>query len=336
MVLPSLFVALAVVFQPAAQPAGTPAPTMKAVRYHQAGGPEVLKYEDVPRPSPGPGEMLIRVAAAGVNPVDAKFRKAGRPSLPFTPGFDVAGAVEEVGPGVSAFKKGDEVFAYIPLARGGGYAQYAIVKEPEAAPKPAKATMAQAAGLPVAALTAWQALFDTAKLEKGQSILIHGGSGGVGTMAVQLAHWKGARVLATASTDNQAFLKQLGADVAIDYKTQKFEDVAKDVDVVLDTVGGDTAARSFGVLKKGGILVSIVGQPPQDKAKAAGVRAAGILVQPSGAQLREIAGLVDSGALKPVVTRELPLQDAAKAHELIESGHTRGKIVLTTSQEHRP
>lgn len=332
MLLPALFVALATTFQPAAQPATGSVATMKAVRYHQAGGPEVLKYEDVPRPSPGQGEMLIRVAAAGVNPVDAKFRKAGRPSLPFTPGFDVAGTVEEAGPGVSTFKKGDAVFAYVPLSRGGGYAEYAIVKEPEAAAKPAKTTLPQAAGLPVAALTAWQGLFDTAKLQKGQTVLIHGGSGGVGTMAVQLAHWKGARVLATASTENQAYLKQLGADVAIDYKTQKFEDVAKDVDVVLDTVGGDTADRSFDVLKKGGIIVSIVGHLSQEKAKAAGVRAVDILVKPSGAQLREIAGLVDSGDLKPVVTKELPLEDAAKAHELIETGHTRGKIVLTTGE----
>jgi NADPH:quinone reductase-like Zn-dependent oxidoreductase len=311
--------------------AGVDPPTMKAVRVHEFGGLEVLKYEDSPKPAAGAGEILLRVKAAGVNPVDAGVRNGwmkGRATLPYTPGYDVSGVVESVGQDVKAFKPGDEVFAYLDLSRGGGYAEFAIVKEREAATKPSRASHSQAAGVPLTALTAWQALFDTAKLEKGQTVLIHGGSGGVGTMAVQLAKWKGARVLATASTENQAYLKELGADVCIDYKTQRFEEIAKEIDVVLDAVGGDTQARSFGVMKKGGVLVSIVGAVAQDKAKDAGVRGVNILVKPNGEQLAEIAKLIDDGQIKPIVSQELPLSEARKAQELVESKHTRGKIVL--------
>jgi NADPH:quinone reductase-like Zn-dependent oxidoreductase len=216
----------------------------------------------------------------------------------------------------------------IDLRRGGGYAEYAIVRAGEAAPKPARATHVEAAGVPLVALTAWQALFEQAKLERGQTILIHAGAGGVGSVAVQLAKWKGARVIATASAANHEFLRGLGADEVIDYRTQRFEDVAKDVDVVLDPVGGDTQDRSFGVLRKGGALVSIVGRPSEEKAKAAGVRAASMLVRPDAGQLAEIGKLIDAGAIKPVVTHVLPLAEAAKAHEQSETGHTRGKIVL--------
>lgn len=308
-------------------------PTMKAVVIHEFGGPEVLKVEEVERPRAGAGELLVRTRAAGVNPVDAGIRQgrfmASRDRLPMVIGYDVAGVVEEAGEGVTKFKKGEEVFAYLSLQRGGGYAQYTIVKEAEAAPRPKGVSWSQAAAVPLTALTAWQALFDTAKLERGQTVLIHGGSGGVGTMAVQLAKWKGARVIATASTENQAYVKELGADVAVDYKTQRFEEVAKDVDVVLDTVGGETRERSWGVLKKGGILVSIVGAPAAEKARAAGVRGAGILVKPDGAQLGEIGRLIEAGTVKPVVSEELPLTEAARAHRMIETRHTRGKIVLT-------
>lgn len=311
-------------------------PTMKAIRYHEAGGPDKLVLEDAPIPAPGDDEMLVRVHAAAVNPVDAKIRARGPSSggrFPSIPGYDVSGVVEAAGKAVTKFKVGDEVFAYLSLQRAGGYAEYAIVKESEAAKKPAKLTHTEAAAVPLAALTAWQALVDTAKLDKGQSVLIHGGSGGVGSFAVQIAHARGAKVYATASDKNLAFLKELGADVAIDYKATKFEDVAKDVDVVFDTVGGDTQARSFGVLKKGGIIVSIVGMPDKQKADGAGVRAAGILVKPSATQLEEIAALIDQGKIKPEVSLLLPLAEARKAQEQIATGHTRGKIVLSVVAE---
>ena len=311
---------------------------MTAVRIHEFGGRDALKVEQAPRPAPGTGELLVRVHAAAVNPVDWKLRKSGGRGwldvkLPYTPGFDVSGVVDQVGAGVSRFKPGDAVFAMIDLRRGGAYAEYAVVRESEAALKPAKASHVEAAGVPLAALTAWQALFDTAKLEKGQTVLVHAGAGGVGTFAVQLAKWKGAKVIATASKENHDFLKQLGVDQAIDYKTQRFDEIVKDVDVVLDSVGGQTTTDSFKVLKKGGILVSIVGDPSPERAQQTGVRAAAILVQPNAEQLERIARLIDEGHVKPIVSHEFPLKDVAKAHEQSETGHTRGKIVLRVAAD---
>src|SRR5688572_26361405 len=218
----------------------TAADTMRAVRVDEFGDRSVLKIVTIDRPTPGEGELLVRVHAAAVNPVDWKMRQGGGRmgmKTPFTPGFDVSGVVESVGAGVTKFKAGDAIFAMLDLRRGGGYAEYAIVKESEAAMKPAKVSHVEAAAVPLAALTAWQALFDTAKLEKGQTVLIHAGAGGVGSAAIQLAKWKGARVIATASKENQEFLRKLGADETIDYRAEKFEDRAKDVDVVLDPVG---------------------------------------------------------------------------------------------------
>jgi NADPH:quinone reductase-like Zn-dependent oxidoreductase len=313
-----------------AQPTAAP-PTMKAVRFHEYGPATALKLEDVPRPTPGEDEILVKVHAAGVNPVDAKIRAGSLGKmfkLPLTPGFDVSGVVESVGTKVTRFKAGDEVFAYLSLMRGGAYAEYSIVKEGEAAMKPAKLTHGQAAAVPLAALTAWQALIDTAKLAKGQSILIHGGSGGVGSFAIQIAKARGAKVYATASAKNLKLLKDLGADEAIDYADGKFEDRVKDVDAVLDPIGGETQTRSLSVLKKGGILVSIVQPPDPKKAVELGVRSAIILVKPSSAQLAEISSMIDAGSIKPEISLTLPLADAAKAHEQIETGHTRGKIVL--------
>ncbi|CAN5366888.1 NADP-dependent oxidoreductase [soil metagenome] len=312
------------------------APTMQAVRVEAFGDRSVLKIEEMPRPTPGDGEMLVRVYAASVNPVDWKIREHGKQmgrTVPYTPGFDVSGVVESVGSGVTKFKSGDAIFAMLDLRRGGAYAEYAIVKESEAAMKPAKPSHVEAAAMPLVALTAWQALFDAAKLEKGQTVLIHGGSGGVGSAAVQLAKWKGARAIATASKDNLEFLKQLGADEAIDYRAQKFEELVKDADVVLDTVGGETQQRSIGVLKKGGILVSIVGVSTKKQADQAQVRVAGILVKPNSEELSEIAKLIDHGSVKPFVSLTLPLSEVAKAHEQSETGHTRGKIVLRIADE---
>lgn len=311
--------------------ASSPAPTMKAVRFHEYGPANNLKLEEVARPTPGADEILVKVHAAGVNPVDAKIRAGSlgkMARLPSTPGFDVSGVVEAVGKNVTRFKAGDEVFAYLSLQRAGAYAEYCAVKESEAAKKPAKLTHEQAAAVPLAALTAWQALIDTAKLEKGQAVLIHGGSGGVGSFAVQIAKARGAKVYATASTRNLQLLKDLGADEAIDYTREKFEDKVKDIDVVLDPIGGDTQARSFGVLKKGGALVSIIQPPDMKKAAAAGLRASIILVKPNAQQLGELGAMIDAGTVKPEVSLTLPLADAAKAHEQIETGHTRGKIVL--------
>ena len=307
--------------------------SMKAVRIHNYGGPEVLKFEDAPRPQPGPGEVLVRIHAAAVNPVDWKVR-AGRLKeriqypLPLIPGWDFSGVVEATGPGVTRLKKGDEVYARPDIARNGAYAEYIVAKESEVAFKPKSVDHVQAAAIPLAALTAWQALFDTAGLKAGQKVLIHGAAGGVGSFAVQLAKWKGAHVIGTASGRNQSFLCQLGVDEPIDYEKMRFEDAVHDVDVVLDTIGGDTQKRSWKVLKKGGILVSIISPPSAEEAAKHGVRQGYVFVQPNASQLAEIAKLVDSGKLKPVVETVLPLAEARRAQEQSEAGHTRGKIVL--------
>jgi NADPH:quinone reductase-like Zn-dependent oxidoreductase len=235
--------------------------------------------------------------------------------------------VEAVGSGVTKFKKGDEV--YTRTNRDGTYAEYAILNETEAALKPKSVDHVSAAGIPLAALTAWQALFEKARLAAGQKILIHGASGGVGSFAVQFAKWKGAQVIGTASAKNQALLRELGTDEPIDYGTTRFDDVVRGVEVVFDTVGGDTQERSWKVLNKGGILVSIVPPPPPAELAAKyGVRAEMLGSQASSDQLEEIAKLVDSGHVRPVVENVFPLAEARRAHELIATGHTRGKIVL--------
>jgi NADPH:quinone reductase-like Zn-dependent oxidoreductase len=219
------------------------------------------------------------------------------------------------------------------LENNGGYAEYALVTERETAPKPKSITYVEAAAVPIVALTAWQALVDTAKLSAGQTVLIHGGSGGVGTFAIQIAKARGARVIATASTANQDFLKQLGADVAIDYTKQKFDDIAKDVDVVLDSIGKDTLARSYGVVKKGGIIVSLVARPDQSQLEKHGIRGAAVSVDPNSEELAEIGKLIDQGKIKVIVSQTFPLSEAIKAQEQVATGHTRGKIVLKIADE---
>jgi NADPH:quinone reductase-like Zn-dependent oxidoreductase len=310
---------------------GQAVPTMmKAVVIHEYGRPEVARYEDAPVPVPKANEALVKVIVAGVNPADAlavsgKYAKEWGTQLPLIPGYDIAGIVVKVGAAVTKLKPGDEVYGY-PLM-GGGWAEYCVVAETDAALKPKSASYSEAAAVPLAALTAWQALL-TIGLKSGQTILIQGGSGGVGSLAVQLAKLRGARVLATASTANQEFLKQLGADVAIDYTKQKFEDVAKNVDAVLDTVGGETFIRSCKVVKKGGIVCTLVGSEKPAGAKELGIRVTGLWVKPNAEQLGEIAKLIDEKKLKPVVTEELPLSDGVKALEQAETHHTRGKVVL--------
>jgi len=316
--------------------AGAISQTMKAIRIHNYGGPEALQYEDAPRPQPQAGEVLIRVHAAGVNPIDWKVREGHMKDfwphkLPLILGWDVSGTVEEVGPGVSRFKKGDDVYSVPDASRDGAYAEYIVVRESELALKPKSLHHIRAAAVPLAALTAWQSLFDTAQLQPGQRVLIHAGSGGVGHFAVQLAKWKGAFVFATASTKNQDLLRKLGVNEPIDYTQQRFEDVARNIDIVLDTLGGETQERSWKVLRQGGILVSLVQPPSEEKAKALGVRATFVAGHPSGAQLAEIAKLIDSGKLAPVIDRILPLSEVRRAHELSQSGHTHGKIALRVS-----
>ncbi|MEP6685882.1 MAG: NADP-dependent oxidoreductase [Verrucomicrobiota bacterium] len=311
-------------------------PTMKAVIIHEYGGPEVLKFEDVPRPEPKENEALVKVIGAGVNPVDAlirsgKYAKFFGTTLPLIPGYDIAGMVEKTGAKITKLKVGDGVYGY--LLWGGGYAEYAVATEGEATTKPKSLTYMETASVPLVALTAWQALIDVAKLSAGQTVLIHGGSGGVGSMAIQIAKARGARVIATASTPNQDLLKQLGADVAIDYTKTKFEDIAKNVDVVLDSVGKDTLARSYGVVKKGGFIATLVSEPDQAELDKHGIRGAPISVRPNAEELAEITKLIEAKKIKPVVSQVLPLTEAVKAQEQAATHHTRGKIVLKIADE---
>jgi NADPH:quinone reductase-like Zn-dependent oxidoreductase len=316
--------------------AETDKPMMKAIVAHEYGGPEVLRYEDAPVPEPKENELLVRVIASGVNPADplivsGKYAREFGTHLPLIPGYDMAGVVEKIGAKITKLKVGDPVYAY--LLWGGGWAEHAVTNEGEAAIKPKSLTFTEAAAVPLAALTAWQALVDTAQLHAGQTVLIHGGSGGVGSFAIQIAKARGARVLATASTANQDLLKQLGADVAIDYTATKFEDAVKDVDVVLDPVGKDTLARSYGVVKKGGIVVTIVSRPDQAELDKRGIRGASLSSHPNANELAEITKLINEKKIRPIVTQVLPLAEAAKANEQAATHHTRGKIVLKVAEE---
>src|SRR5205809_3887421 len=313
-------------------------PMMKAVVVHEYGGPEVLKYEDAPRPERKEDEILVRVIAAGVNPVDGMIRagmfaKNSKNAFPMVPGYDIAGIVEETGAKIDKYKTGDAVYAYIGLNKGGGYAEYAVATDKEVSPKPKSLNFEEAAAVPLVAETAWQALFDVAKLSAGQTVLIHGGSGGVGTFAIQIAKARGAKVIATASTANQDLLKQLGADVAIDYTKQKFEDVARGVDVVLDSVGKGTLARSYGVVKKGGFIVTLVARIDQAELDKYAIRGASLSVNPDSNELREIGKLIDEKKIKVIVSQTFPLSEAMKAQEQVATGHTRGKIVLKVADE---
>lgn len=314
-------------------------PMMKAVIIRAYGGPEVLKLEDVPRPEPKANEVLVRVIGAGVNPIDAiiregTFAKEFGTRLPLVPGYDIAGIVAKAGPQITRFKVGDAVYGYV--RGGGGYAEYAIATEEEVSLKPKSLSFVGAASVPVVALTAWQALIDAAQLKAGQTVLIHGGSGGVGTMAIQIAKARGAHVIATASTQNQDLLKELGADVTIDYTKTKFEERARDVDVVLDSVGKDTLERSYGVVKKGGFIATLVSRLDQGELDKRGIRGASIMAKPNSKELAEITNLIEEKKIKPVVTRMISLADAAGAHQQIATHHTRGKIVLRIADEPVP
>jgi NADPH:quinone reductase-like Zn-dependent oxidoreductase len=318
--------------------AQTSQPMMKAVVIHEYGGPEVLKYEDAPRPEPKDGEVLVRVFAAAINPVDTYVRQGkfgGRPldRSGAILGYDIAGVVEKTGASAKKFKGGDAVYSYLSVQRGGGYAEFAIAKESETALKPKNINFEEAAAVPLAATTAWQALVDSAKLEKGQTVLIHGGSGGVGSFAIPIAKSLGAKVIATASTEHQSTLKQLGVDQAIDYKTTKFEDVVKDVDVVLNCVRADALGRSYGVVKKGGIIISITDEPDQSECAKHGIRGTRMGAHPDAKVLEELTKLIEAKKITPIVSQTFPLADAVQAHQQIETHHTLGKIVLKVAEE---
>lgn len=305
---------------------------MKAVRIHSFGGSDVLTIEDVDRPEPGRDEVLIHVRAASVNPVDYKmrsgdYRQAGL-QPPLTLGRDVAGTVERAGPAVRNVREGDEVYAMLG-AHSGGYAEYAVARATEVAPKPATLDYPHAAAVPLAAITAWQGLFDHGRLVSGERVLIHGASGGVGHFAVQFAHLNGACVIATARGEDAALLRDLGADEVIDYRAQDFTQATGQIDLVLDLVAGETQERSWSVLKDGGRIISTLQPPSPQEALKHHARAENYLAQPRQEQLVQIAELIDHGRVRVVIDRTLPLADARSAHDHLEHDHVRGKIVLT-------
>lgn len=298
---------------------------MKAARIHETGGPDVLSVEEVDTPEPGEGELLVRVKAASVNPVDWKYRRGDVPSeLPITPGRDVAGTVEISR--ADAFAEGDAVLANVP---GGGYAEFAAAAAHSAARKPDALTWEQAAALPVAGMTAWQALFDRGGLEAGQTALIAGAAGGVGHLAVQFAKHAGARVIGTGSARNRDFVLGLGADEYVDYTEQDVSEAVSGVDVAFDTVGGETTEALVPTVREGGAVVTIASAPPEESARARGVRAELLVMSPDPEQLARIAGLVAEGAVEVEIAEVIPFSEARRAHEISESGHVRGKLVLT-------
>ncbi|HSU52988.1 MAG TPA: NADP-dependent oxidoreductase [Candidatus Dormibacteraeota bacterium] len=303
---------------------------MQAERIHNHGGPEGLCLEDIPMPKPGAREILVRICAAGVNPVDWKLREGqlGQLTLPAIMGSDFSGVVEELGSDVEEFRVGQEVFGSV-ADNSGSYAEYAIAPVSQVTEKPAGLDHFQAAALPIASLTAWQALFDAGNLQTGQRALIHAAAGGVGSFAVQLARWKGASAIGTASAQHLEFVRMLGASQVIDYRSTRFEDVARDLDVVLDTVGGETQERSWSVLRPSGILVSTVRPPSEESAAVHQARGTFIRCDHSRVdELTQVANLVVSGEIKVYVETVLPLSEAAHAQELSRKGHTQGKIVL--------
>jgi NADPH:quinone reductase-like Zn-dependent oxidoreductase len=300
---------------------------MHAVLIHETGGPDVLRFEEAERPEPGEGEVLIEVRAASVNPIDWKIRRGLRETqLPAVLGNDVSGVVELSR--IEGLAEGDDVFGIAP---SGGYAEFATAPAGLIAKKPSGISHTQAASLPVAGMTAWQALFDRGGLRAGMTALVAGGAGGVGHLAVQFAKHAGARVIATGSARNRDFVLGLGADEYIDYTSQDVGEVASGVNVAFDTVGGETTESLVPTLREGGMLVTIANAPPEQLAAERGARAELLVMSPSSEQLARIAGLVAEGAVRVEIAQTFPLNKASRAHELSEAGHTRGKIVLEVS-----
>ncbi len=311
---------------------------MKAIRIHGRGGPDHLIYEDVPQPQPGPGEVLVRVYATGVIapeltwPVTYQTRTGSPRAFPI-PGHDLSGVVEAVGPGVPDITPGLEVYALTAFDRDGAEAEWTIALPGELVHRPRSLDHVQAAAVPLTALTAWQALFEHANLSKGQTVLIHGAAGGVGVFAVQLAHWIGAHVIATASARHRDLLQELGANEIIDYTTTRFEEVVHDVDLVFDLVGADTLERSWQVVKPGGVLLSVARPPKAPQDKGQDIRSVWFIVEPNREQLSQIGTLIDAGRLRPVIDTVFPLSQARQAYEQGARGHTQGKIVLSVVDE---
>ena len=300
---------------------------MKAVVIHETGDPDVLRYEETDRPEPGDGEVLIRVHAAGVNPADWKDRRGLRERpLPRVLGFEISGTVESSHAG--GFAEGDEVFG---TSASGGYAEYSTASAAAIARKPAGLSHEEAATIPVAGGTAWQALLDQGGLHSGQTALVAGAAGGVGHFAVQFAKLAGARAIGTGSARNRDFVLGLGADEYVDYTKQDVGEAVSGVDVAFDTVGGDTTASLLAAVREGGILVTIAGAPPEEAARERGVRADLLVTSPKSEQLAQIAELVADGDVRVEIAEAIPLADVKRAHELIEGGHVRGKLVLTVA-----
>jgi NADPH:quinone reductase-like Zn-dependent oxidoreductase len=310
---------------------------MKAVRMHSLGGPRQLVYEEAEKPVLDPGDALVRVIATSITKDELSWpptykTKDGQPRLPTIPGHEFAGIVDSVAAGVTDVKVGDEVYGLASFWRNGSAAEYVAVAASDVAPKPKTLNFEQAATVPLAGLTAWQALFDHGKLQAKQRVLIHGAAGGVGTFLVQLAHWKGAYIIATASSAHTEFLRGLGADEVINYEEQKFEEVVKDVDLVIDTVGGDVFERSRLVMKPTGMLISVVEMVVPEQA-ADRPRELFFIVEPNRAELIELARLLDAGKIKTAIADVFPLDQAVKAFEKGLAGHVRGKIVLRVSDQ---
>lgn len=306
---------------------------MKAVRIHEYGTRDVLSIDDVAVPDIAADEVLVRVVAASVNPVDWKIRAGYLAQmiphpLPLTLGWDVSGVVEAVGDAVTAWKAGDAVYSRPDLKRNGTYAEYVAIRASECARKPRTISHVEAASLPLAGITAWEALMTTARIGAGQRVLIHAASGGVGSLAVQLAKAAGATVIATTSGKNLELVQSLGADEVVDYTTTRFEDVVAPVDVVFDTLGGEVQEACWALLRPGGMLVSIVDPPDPARAAALGVNSAFVFIGPDASVLDRLAAMVDGGKLRPLIGAEFALQDIAAAHALSESGRAVGKIVL--------
>jgi NADPH:quinone reductase-like Zn-dependent oxidoreductase len=314
---------------------------MKAIRLHHRGGPEQIVFEDAPKPELQPGDALVKVYATGITPTELTWDETyqncdGSERLPTIPGHELSGVVESVADGGEVSRGevsiGDEVYALTSFCRDGCAAEYVAVHAADLAPKPKTLSHAQAAAVPLSALTVWQAFFDHGHLAGGQSVLIHGAAGGVGSFAVQLAHWSGARVIGTASAENRDFLLGLGADEVIDYRQVRFEEAVHDVDVVLDTIGGETRERSWQILKPGGILITLPAPIPESEAAAqlssGGKRGLFFIVKPDREQLSKIAAAIDSGAIRPIVAETVPLEKAREAFDRGVTGHTRGKLVL--------
>nr|BBH85455.1 NADPH:quinone reductase [Thermosporothrix sp. COM3] len=311
---------------------------MKAIRFARKDIPGI-RYEEAPEPSlPGKKEVLVRVYATSVMWQEPQWVETwktaeGTERTHPIPGHDLSGVVVAVGDEVTGVKAGDAVYALTEFDRDGAAAEYTIAHESELAPKPRSLTHVQAAAIPLVGLTAWQALFQHGKLEAGQTILIHGAAGGVGSIAVQLAHWAGAHVIATASAKNHAFLRELGADEVIDYRTTRFEEQVQAVDLVLDTVGGATVDRSWSVLKKGGRLISVFAPISEEKANEHGVHSAFFVVRPSREELIQLGKLIDEGHIQPIIEQVFPLEEAPAAFAQASRGHTRGKLILQVRED---